>query len=579
MPSVPTSFLIPYIKDKVRHSFYDDAVKMAESMEVHTEGEFPDKLIGERRPAESDTIKDYRKVIYEPITVPVVEKVKNSLNKIRKSQDWSIQYPIESPISEGETLQDYLEYRFPRTTSLTNWIFSVAISTYVQDANACAVTLPLSFEVDATQYLQPYPVIFEAEQVIDYKEGEFFVLLEDTEVRYQFKGRTYTDGQKFWVLQPDTIQTFQYLPKADTLTETMNIANPIGYIPVRWFNGLVVDWSVDTQLYKSRFASMLPKLNEAVREYSDLQAEIVQHVHSTIWSVQAQQCTKCRGFGECPNEDETGFVQCRECRGKGTLPLNPFEHFQYTAPKAGEPQLPTPPIGYLQKSTEIAVLQDTRVRQHIYDALASMNMEFLAEVPLAQSGVAKAVDKEELNNTVHAIAEDLVRLMDGVAFDCNEWRYHMIVKDKNRRYEMLPTIHVPEKFDMVSEAYLVQSLKGLSEAKADAAIINAAQGDLAEKMFNTDPKIKEMVKLKLSLDPFAGMAREELVLMQSAGVVSDLNLTISANINEFVMRALDEVEGFAEMPRPEQKAIIEGYAVAENGGINRLQVNSTNEPA
>lgn len=566
MPKAPTSFLTPYIKDGVKHINYDLTVEKAESLRVHAQGGFPKKLISERRPAESDTILQYREKIFISVTKPYVAKVQNSIGKIRKSQDWSIQYPPESPIKEGETLQDYLEMNFPRNGSLTNWLFSVALRSYMCDSNAVALTLPLSFNVEASAYLQPYPVIFHAEQVIDYKIDQFFLMTDKEPIRYVHNQVTYTDGVKYWLVQPDTIQTFEYLPKKDTVTETFAIANPIGYMPIRWFNGIVDDWSVDSQVYESRFAPMVPKMDEAAREYSDLQAEIVQHIHSTIWSIQAQQCKTCLGIGRVPDELDAP-VTCRDCSGKGTLPLNPYEHFQYKPAKPGEPQLPSPPIGYLSKPTEIAKLQDERIRQHLYDALAALNFEFLAEVPLTQSGVAKQVDKEELNNTVHAIAEDIVRLMDGVAYDCNEWRYHMVIPDRKKREEMLPVIHVPEKFDMVSETYLIESTKALIEAGVDAAIVNASQVALAEKMFNTDGKIKEFVRLKLMLDPFAGMKTEELSLMSMSGVVREVDLIINANINRYVQRALDEVEGFAELPQKEQIAKMIEYAKADKAEL------------
>jgi hypothetical protein len=75
MPAVSPSFLEPYIMGKARHEDYDDAVEMYEDLEIHADGEYPGKLIDERRPAESDDIKNYRKKIFVPITKPVVTKV------------------------------------------------------------------------------------------------------------------------------------------------------------------------------------------------------------------------------------------------------------------------------------------------------------------------------------------------------------------------------------------------------------------------------------------------------------------------------------------------------------------------
>jgi hypothetical protein len=566
MPKAPTSFLIPYIKDEVKHINYDAACEKAHALRIHAQGLYPKKLIGERRPSESESIQAYREKIFIPITEPWFAKVFNSIGKIRESQDWSIEYPVETPIKEGETLRDYCEFNFPRNGSITNWFFSVALRSYMCDANAIVLTMPLSFNVDASAYLQPYPVIFHSEQIIDYKIDQFYLLTDKKPVTYTHQQVTYTNGVKYWLIQPDTIQSFEYLPAKDTVTETFAIANPIGYIPIRWMNGVVDDWDIDSQLYKSRFASVVPKWNEAIREYSDLQATVVQHLVPTYWSIQAQQCKACAGIGRVPDELDAP-VTCRECKGMGTLPLNPYEHFQYKPAKPGEPQIPNPPIGPVVKDTEIVKLQAERIKEHGFDGFASLNYEFMAQVPLDQSGVAKSYDRKESDNTTHAVAEDVVRIIEGAIYDTNEWRYHMIVPDRKKREEMLPVCHVPQKFDLVSETYLIENTKALIEAGVDAAIVNQSQKVLAEKMFNTDPHIKDFVGLKLDLDPFAGMKTEELSLMAMSGVVREVDLIINANINRYVQRALDEIEGFAEQPIKEQIAKMVEYAKADKAEL------------
>ena len=296
-------------------------------------------------------------------------------------------------------------------------------------------------------------------------------------------------------------------------------------------------------------------MNEALREYSDLQAEIVQHIHSTMWAMQPQQCGRCKGTGEIPRENSAP-IQCPSCSGKGLMPLNPFEHLLLAAPRPGDPAIPTPPVGYVQKQTEIARLQEERIRQHIYDALSAINMEFLADTPLAQSGVAKQVDREELYSFVHSIAEDVVRIMDEVIYDICAWRYGQIVPDIN---VLLPYIPVPERYDMLSGKVLVEELAQMTTAKVDPAIINAAQIELAAKKFN-DSNIKDTVVLKLKLDPFAGVSEEAIAMQQTFGAINRSDMIIHANINRFVTRALESVPGFSEMSYEEQMNVMQGYA-------------------
>ena len=555
MAAVTPAFLEPYLTTKYRHVYYHDAVELAEELAVHANGEFPDDLITERRPAESEEIKNYREKIFTPITKPVFTKVYNSLMKIRKSSDWMISFPGDVPamIASDETPEEYLMKKFPRNGSITNWMFSVAFKPYLIDANAVVFTMPTNFEIQDNEYFKPYPKIFASAQVIDYKINEFYLLLDSETLSYEEDEYYYSNGRRFFLIQPDIFQVFE--EKNGKVYEVMQIPNVLGYIPVRHMNGMVVQQSKDRSLFESRISGIVPMLNEAVREYSDLQAEIVQHIHSTIWSIQPQQCGRCKGIGEIPRENSAP-VSCPGCGGKGLLPLNPFEHLVIPMPKAGENTTITPPMGYVQKQTDIARLQEERIRQHIYDALSAISMEFLAETPIAQSGVAKQVDREELYSFVHSIAEDVVRIMDEVCYDILAWRHYAQNVDINT---LIPYIPVPERYDMLSGKVLVDELTAMVQAKVDPAIINAAQIELADKKFN-ESKVKDLVILKLKLDPFAGVPEENISLLRTFGAIDQADLIVHANINKFVTRAMNEVDGFAELAYADQLQIMQQYA-------------------
>lgn len=555
MAAVTPAFLEPYLSSKYRHSYYHDAVESAEALAIHADGLYPDDLISERRPAESEEIKNYRKKIFTPITKPVFTKVYNSLMKIRKSSDWMISFPTDTPamIAEDETPEVYLMKKLPRNGSITNWMFSVAFKPYLIDANAVVLTMPTNYDIQANEYFKPYPKIFTSAQVLDYKTDEFYLLQDAEMFSYEEDDYYYNNGRRFYLIQPDIFQVFE--EKNGKVVEVMQIVNVLGYIPIRHMNGMVFQQGNHCTLYESRISGIVPMLNEAVREYSDLQAEIVQHIHSTMWSIQPQQCTRCKGVGEIPRENSAP-VSCPGCGGKGLLPLNPFEHVVMPMPKAGESPVATPPIGYVQKQTDIARLQEERIRQHIYDSLSAISMEFLAETPIAQSGVAKQVDREELYSFVHSIAEDIVRIMDEVCYDILAWRHYAQNVDINA---LLPYIPVPERYDMLSGKVLVDELTAMTQAKVDPAIINAAQIELADKKFN-ESKVKDLVILKLKLDPFAGVPEENISLQRTFGAVDQADLIIHANINKFVTRALSEIDGFAELAYTEQELIMQRYA-------------------
>ena len=574
MPQVTSEFLAPYIQNhKLRHPLYEETVELAESINLHASGEFPKKLIGERRPAESPEIHAYREKIYVPKTKPTFTKIYNSLQKIPRSPDFSIMFDEDLPakIPKDESLKQYISEGIPRWGSIDAWYWGICFRTYLIDANAVVLTIPLNVNSENNEYYKPIPIIFTSDRIIDYKEGVYYILESSDKVRYVANGITYEDGRKYYVVQSDVVQAFHYLKMKDTIEEVMNIVNVTGYIPVRTLRGICTEQGEGYALYESRIAGIVPMLNEAVREYSDMQAEIVMHIHSTMWTIQPQSCKDCKGSGRRVLKENTAPVICESCKGTGNAPMNPYEHLTIPMPKAGELQAPTPPMGYVQKDTAIATLQESRIRQHITDALASINMEYLAEVPLSQSGVAKQVDREELYSFVHSVAIDSVRIESEIIYDINAWRYKESITDLETLESMLPEITIPERFDLLSAGVLIEELKGMIEAKVDPAIINATQIDLTEKRFANDPTVRDTVKLKLKLDPFAGVSEEAISLYKTFGVVSELDMVISANISEFVNRAMMEHKNFGEMQIKEQQGIIKAYAMEKMKEIDPIE--------
>src|SRR6202021_223709 len=106
--------------------------------------------------------------------------------------------------------------------------------------------------------------------------------------------------------------------------------------------------------------------NEAAREYSDMQAEVVQHIFSEKWEYATQKCEDCMDpmTGVSTGKIKTGngkrLVTCTKCNGTGTMGTGPYKKIVLRQGKAalGESDIPTPPAGYIQKQTDIVKLQD-----------------------------------------------------------------------------------------------------------------------------------------------------------------------------------------------------------------------------
>lgn len=554
------------------HCFYERSKKMADQMLVHFDGLYPCDLLNTRRPNEPLEVMEYRKSIFIPKTKPYTGKIVSSLQKIRRSSDWSIRYEGEfAKISEDETLEDYCEYSYPQFTSLTNWVFSVLLKKYLTDPNAVLFCYPKEVGIEQNKYLQPVIQVIDAAHVLDYVYNDYAVLVNPTGCTYTTRNGIHP-GKSYYVVTTLRIQRYDQMDGRGTMKSVIDWEHQLGELPVYKIGAVIADTRGERNLYESRISGIIPEFDEAIREYSDLQAAKVMHMYPERWEFTQNECTSCKGKGRRRNPNWYqgcgADVPCdTPCDNKlchnGYVVAGPYA--KMLVRPAGNPaiegiaQIPTPPAGFIEKDVEIIKVQGLSVDEHITNGLASINFEFIATTPLNQSGTAKEVDKDELNNTVHSVAEDLVRCMDWCYWIIAGYRYGLIYGIQER-IEMVPKVAVPEKYDILSATHIEEQLKNVKASKANPVIINAIEEEYANKAFNNDPTVREMVTLVLSLDPLANITEEDKMSRLSNKGITKLTYVISSNINEFVQRAIEENKGFADLEPVKQKEIITGYA-------------------
>lgn len=554
------------------HLTYDETVCMYEDLRVHADGDTPVELISERRPSESQYIQEYRMKIWVPITKSSVTKVISSLSKIRRSPDWNIAFPKNtvSKIRKGETLEDYITKNYPfGFSNLTNWVFSVLLKNYLIDSNAVIFVDPINKDKEAVDYFKPFPYIFNSPKVLDFVADEYAVLMTDRCCEYSMLdgkgyaiGATKKDGKVIIYVDKTSIIIYHQKNSSNDFIPFETHVHNLGFMPAFKMPGQFYRSCDNYIVNESRINGMLPHLKEAARIYSDLQAEIVQHVHSEKYLYSQTECNHCNGVGW--EEINGARCDCHNCSGVGYVPTSPYKNMVLRVPnnaEGGNP-VPTPPAGYIQK-TDVALMVDridSIVDKHLFKALAAINMQFLDETPLNESGKAKEVDKDELNNFVHSVAEDLVKVMDLVIFTTNEYRVKDLVTDPERRLELLPMVSVPEKFDLLSTDFLVEEIAKAKQNNLNSLIISTLETEYAVKKFYNMPDIAQLITLVFSLDPMPATTDEmKIMRLQNEGVTRE-DYVISSNIVPFIRRALREDEDFATLDYDEQMTIIRAYA-------------------
>jgi len=445
---------------------------------------------------------------------------------------------------------------------------------YLIDPNGIIVVCPLSEPVTDQEYLKPYPIIFNSEQILDYIENQYAVLKSLNKYKYTDSKSEKQQGEMWYVVKSDVIETWAEVNTDKTISLVGTYTHNLGYIPIIRIKAVFLNSHEEYSVWESRINSIVPSLNEAVREYSDLQGARVGAMYPEKWEWQSQPCQGCKDAAgistgkileQYGKQQKSRYITCPSCQGTGTQGVSgPYKKFIVRSSKQnmGETPAPIPPFGYVPKGDVVAIVDamDKSVSKHKYEALSSINMQFLMQVPLSISGDAKMVDRDELNNFVYSIAEDLIRIMDEIYWMIADYRYRTLVPDKKKRKELCPEIPVPQKFDLLSSQYLIQELTQAGQSGLSDISLKAFEIDFCSKKFAEQPEVKEELELNFKLDPLAAKTEDEKLAIKQGGGCREVDYIISCNIGFYIKKALAEHKDFCEMKLDEQMTVLEGYA-------------------
>ena len=549
---------------------------------IHADGQFPGKIISQARPNESTEVFKYRETIWQPKTKPSFNKVFSSLQKIRRSSDWSVKFNETSfKIPEGETLEDYLTAYYPKFETLEKYMFDVWLREYLIDPNAVCAVFPGEAK-EETEFKEPIAEIFNSCLVVFFKSEDFVILKNPLGTTFRDDQGTEHTGDSYYILTTTQYLKYdQYNVRRD-FKLVSEIDHEIGYLPA-WKLGGVLIKSLDGELlYESKISGMLPELDEAVREYSDLQAAVIMNIFPERWEMATAECGTCHGTGKITNQgDPTGFSSCNNPQCVSGYVVSPYSKVLVKPAEIGQ-QMAIPPVGYVEKPVEIVELQDKRVEKHIFNALAAINMQFLAEVPLAESGLAKGVDRDEASNFVHSVAEDLVNSMEQIAYNISVLRFG-VQHSEEEIEELQPEITVPQHFDIFSIKIDEEELKNAKTNKLNPAIINEMEIEYANKKFAGKPEVQRKLSVILTLDPLANISEDDKGMRLSNNGISQEDYILSCNINSFVEKAIAEDENFLTLDAKQQKEKLMVYVKeittknTMNGQLNTEMVEEIEE--
>lgn len=555
------------IKDnsKFRHSNYEATVDHAEEMAVHAWGEKPVKILDKARPREDEAVKKYRLEAWESITQSDFDKAIYITQKIFNTKLFSIIFPPQPggvKLKEEETLEYYTRKGFPLFDDVFNFFSEVLLKQMIADPNAAISVVPTNYELSQSEFIAPNLIIFNSTQVLDKKEGVYFVFKDQNTVKLKSR-----EGSIIHIFTENSIVTFHETDSTETkFVETARFDHNFGVMPA-WSLGGLTDSRSYPYYYLSFFNAALPYWNKAVRHESDIDGAIVNHLHPQKWEMtmdceHVENGQNCQG-GQIYVEKIGRSIPCKKCHGSGKISVkSPFDVYQISSDKLAmmDGKNPIiPPAGYITVPTEIINVLDLKIQQNLEKALSAICMDVVNKIGEVQSGKAKEIDRTELHSFLQKVADYVYdNHIPNVFYFINRYRYGVLLGSKVDDY--LPIISKPTSFDILTIQDVTEELSKAKENNSSPIYLEALERDLIDKRFSTNEEIKTRALLCIDLDPFPSRSIEDKINMKLNQTVSNEDLVISDNIVKFVKIAMEEYPDFSEKEREEQNEILIEYA-------------------
>lgn len=547
---------------KHRHDFYHETCEHAEAMGVHVEGLKPKKLLDINRPNEPGDIKAYRLEVYRPKTKSLSEKVINTVNRIFNPRLYHITwYPSPTPvIRDEEWIDKYLTEELPYYESLMRFVRETYTKKDFADPNALCAILPINFDIPDTEYYKPVPYIYGAHEILKFKESEYYLI--------KCKGKGKELGKAIW-MDRERVAFYKEIEK-DNWQLKIEYPHTLREVPAFRLGGLIMG-NEAPYWFQSFIAGVLPHWDDVVTLSSDLQAGVVNHLYLEKWEYTVE-CDSCDGNGYMSVQDANptadvknllppgaeARVTCKTCGGSGKrVTRGPFNVTQINKDAmASEVVSPIPPAGYidkpidiLDKIIEIIVKEETK-------GLASINMEIISKVGEDQSGVAKTIDRQDLDGFLMRYATHAFDyVIPQLVWYCMKWRYGNILTD-DQLIENFPTVKKPTKFEVIDVMLLQQEMKAASEANVSSNILKQIEKEIVNTKYSGDEFERKKNNAIIELDPLYSKGPDELMTLMASNVIKKEDWAVHEYIDLAIDTLTENDEAFLDLSRRQQRELV-----------------------
>lgn len=523
-------YIYGIVNGEIRHEYYDKTVEHHEAMEVHVEGKSPDKLLEINRPNEPAEVKEYRLKVYKPVTKSLSDKVVNTFARILNPRLYRIEFKDPPPqVREGEDIHEYLTEDYPFYLSLMQYIGEVGLKKMFSDPNGVLVIWPTNLEeVQPNDYVTPIPFYYESCKVADFHEDKYYTFVEGDTVTIidQLFKRVYSVEKQNNEFKITLVEEYQH-----------NIGTP----PCFRIGGIVKGSQLPFW-YQSFISGVLPHWDKVVTMTSDLDGSIVNHLYPERWEYQVEcDNNECRGgyiekkIDHGINKGEITKYTCQRCSGTGRITSrSPFGALTINREGLEGDLPPTPPADYITKDIEPIRELKLTISEEEQKGFSAINMEILNKVGENQSGIAKTIDRQDLDSTLLRVSNHLFKyFIPNIIYYTMVWRYKNILQPA-RLIEYIPTIHPPKDFSVLSINELMLEYKEASQTKVSPFYLRRVEEEIVNSKFsnNEEERLKNLAIIRLN--PFPNKSTDDLFTDLSNQVIKKEDW-IKANYIEFLV--------------------------------------------
>ena len=496
---------------------YSEWVRLYNNAIVHTRGVYPERIMEEKRTLPKE-IKEYRKLMYEPLTTDIVHRAIDSISSAIYQSDYKLS--IEDFINE-------FEYENEKT-NFEKFHFETLLNACLEDSNAVLYWMPDKNHTDQliNEKVDVQPVIVQCDNIA-YIDNETLVHPIGLTKLKSNSGKADITAKLFRLVTTNYIyDLLPYLDSEDKIKYSYELYYETGIETVFKVLGgrKYKDNKNKTTYNTSYFNNIYSWGNEFISVYSDFKP-IYDRMSSPIIQLKAGQCPEphCRSGiivkENCENKT------CDTCKGKGVITdFSPYSTLLMPEQRIGETADTSDALRYIIPPVN-AVESAKKTSFEYYELLRSSAN--ITRTDIAQSGVAKDLDRQQKYDQLRVIINNIFDLCE---FSCISIvrLLNPVLTDLNSKYKIV----YPQKITIQSETELqeIANNKTLPIPIQKQNIL-----EYIDKKYSTDNKARELQRYIVLKDPYYCYNTAELQQLKSAQLTDDNSLKIHSYINEIIL--------------------------------------------